>query len=184
MQANSRVKRVEVSAVVTRSGKTENLGTIALWERRNPWLWGVFAVLAIALSLLLHSALGLLLGASLIVNTGRAIVTNRIKGAGTEPSFVAWGTGAGITAQTDTTLFTEGPEARVAGTSTQQTVTTANDTYQVVGTISASATRTVTNAGLFDAVTVGNLYAKSDFTGIVLPSAGDSIQFTFKVTYS
>ena len=120
--------------------------------------------------------------ATLLVNTGKAVVTNRIKGSGTEPSYVAWGTGAGTTAATDTTLFTE-VGTRVAGTSTQQTTTTTNDTYQVVGTQTASGSVTYTNAGLFDAVTSGNLFVKGDFTGIALTS-GDSIQFTFKTQFS
>lgn len=121
--------------------------------------------------------------ATVLVNTGKAITTNRLKGAGTEPVFVAWGTGAGTAAIADTTLFTESAEARVSGTSTQQTTTTTNDTYQVIGTITASAGRTITNAGLFDASTSGNLFMKGDFTGVVLAS-GDSIQFTMKVQYT
>jgi hypothetical protein len=120
--------------------------------------------------------------ATLLVNTGKAVVTNRIKGSGTEPNYVAWGTGAGTTTITDTTLFTE-TGARVLGTSTQQTTTTTNDTYQVVGTVTAGGTFTVTNAGLFDASTSGNLFVKGDFTGIGLNS-GDSIQFTFKTQFS
>lgn len=122
--------------------------------------------------------------ATLLVNTGKAITTNRIKGAGTEPVHVAWGTGAGTTALTDTTLFTEASESRVAGTSTQQTTTTTNDTYQVVGTLTcAGAGKTITNAGLFDAATLGNLYMKGDFTGIAL-NVGDAIQFTMQVQYT
>ena len=35
--------------------------------------------------------------ATLLVNTGKAVVTNRINGAGTTPLYVAWGTGAGTT---------------------------------------------------------------------------------------
>lgn len=120
--------------------------------------------------------------ATLLVNTGKAIITNRIKGSGTEPSYIAWGTGAGTTGVTNTTLFTE-TGSRVAGTSTQQTTTTTNDTYQVVGTQTASGALTITNAGLFDAATSGNLFIKGDFTGIVLAS-GDSIQFTFKAQIS
>lgn len=120
--------------------------------------------------------------ATLLVNTGKAIVTNRIKGSGTEPSYIGWGTGAGTTAATDTTLFTE-TGTRQAGTSTQQTTSTTNDTYQVVGTQTASGSVTITNAGLFDASTSGNLFAKGDFSGITL-SSGDSIQFTFKVQFS
>lgn len=121
--------------------------------------------------------------ATVLTNAGKAIVTNRIKGSGTEPAYVAWGTGAGTAAIADTTLFTEGPEARVLGTSTQQTTTVTNDSYQVVGTITASGTRAVTNAGLFDASSSGNLFLKGDFATINLAS-GDSIQFTCKVAFS
>ncbi len=121
--------------------------------------------------------------ATVFSNTGKAITTNRLKGSGTEPLYVAWGTGAGTAAITDTTLFTESAEARTAGTSTQQTTTTTNDTYQVVGTITATAGRTITNAGLFDASTSGNIFMKGDFTGVVLNS-GESIQFTNSVVFS
>ena len=120
--------------------------------------------------------------ATLLVNAGKAIVTNRIKGSGTEPSYVAWGTGAGTTAATDTTLFTE-TGSRVSGTSTQQTTSTTNDSYQVVATQTAGSSLAITNAGLFDASTSGNLFAKGDFSTINLNS-GDSIQFTFKVQFS
>ena len=123
--------------------------------------------------------------ATLLVNTGKAVVTNRIKNGATgatEPNYVAWGTGAGTTAAADTTLFTE-IGTRVAGTSTQQTTSTTNDTYQVIGTQTASSSVTITNAGLFDASTSGNLFVKGDFTGIALTS-GDSIQFTFKTQFS
>lgn len=120
--------------------------------------------------------------ATLLVNGGKAIVTNRILGSGTQPNYVAWGTGAGTTAATDTTLFTE-TGSRTSGTSSQQTTTTTNDTYQVIGTLTATGSVTITNAGLFDASTSGNLFVKGDFTGIALTS-GDSIQFTFKTQFS
>lgn len=120
--------------------------------------------------------------ATLLVNAGKAIVTNRIKGSGTEPVYVAYGTGAGTTAAADTTLFTE-TGTRQSGTSTQQTTSVTNDTYQVVGTQTAGGTLAITNAGLFDASTSGNLFVKGDFSTINL-SSGDSIQFTFKTQFS
>jgi len=125
--------------------------------------------------------------ATVFTNVGKGITTGRIKGVGsgagaTEPSYVAWGTGAGTAAVTDTTLFSE-TGTRTLGTSTQQTTSTTNDTYQVVGTISAGGALTITNAGLFDALTSGNLYMKGDFTGVAL-TTGESIQFTMKVQYS
>jgi hypothetical protein len=133
---------------------------------------------------LIASIFALALGATVFANAGKAIVTNRLKGSGTEPSYVAWGTGAGTAAITDTTLFTEASEARVAGTSTQQTTTVTNDTYQVVGTMTvAGSGKTITNAGLFDASTTGNMLMKGDFTGIAL-NVGESIQFTMKLAFS
>lgn len=121
--------------------------------------------------------------ATLLVNTGKAIVTNYLAGgAATQPKYVAWGTGVGTTAASDTTLFTE-VLPRVSGTATQATTSTTNDTYQVVGTQTAGTSETITNAGLFDASTSGNLFVKGDFTGVPLNS-GDSIQFTFKVQFS
>ncbi len=121
--------------------------------------------------------------ATIFANAGKAIVTNRLKGQGTEPNYIGWGTGAGTSAVTDTTLFTEASESRVAGTSSQQTTTVTNDTYQVVGTMTvAGAGKTITNVGLFDAATNGNLLMKSDFTGIAL-NVGESIQFTQKLQF-
>jgi hypothetical protein len=121
--------------------------------------------------------------ATVITDAGLAIVTNRIKGSGTEPSYIAWGTGAGTAAVGDTTLFTEASESRVAGTSTQQTTTKTNDTYQVVGTLTAGGSKTITNAGLFDASTGGNCFLKGDFTGVAL-ALGESIQFTMKGVFT
>ena len=104
-------------------------------------------------------------------------------GSGTEPKWIAWGTGAGTAAATATTLYTEAAESRVSGTSSQQTTTTSNDTYQVTGTMTATGARTITNAGLFDASTSGNLFMYGDFTGVSL-NTNDSIAFTMKVQFS
>lgn len=121
--------------------------------------------------------------ANVFADAGKAIVTNRIIGAGTEPKFIAWGTGAGTAAVADTTLFTEASEARVTGTSTRVTTTVTNDTHQVTGQMVANGSKTITNAGLFDASTVGNLYVKGDFTGVALV-LNDTIDFTFKLQFT
>jgi hypothetical protein len=130
--------------------------------------------------------------ATVITNVGQAIPPNRMLGAGTEPLNVGWGTGAGTAAVGDTTLFTEvavdlttTTGSRTAGTSSRVTTTQTNDTYQVVATRTATGAGTVTNAGLWDNVTIasGTLYLKGDFVGIGLAS-GDSIAFTVKVKFS
>jgi hypothetical protein len=122
--------------------------------------------------------------ATVVTNAGKAICANRLKGAGTEPNYIAWGTGAGTAAASDTTLFTEASEARSAGSSSLQTTSQANDTYQVIGTMTvAGAGKTITNAGLFDAASAGNCLVKGDFAGVAL-NVGESIQFTIKVQFS
>lgn len=130
--------------------------------------------------------------ATVVTHAGLDIITNRIKGAGTEPVNPGWGTGVGTAAATDTTLFSEkaldlatATGTRTAGTSSRVTTTNTNDTYEVTETMTASGAGTVTNAGLFDGTTIGsnNLFMKGDFTGIGLAS-GDSIAFTFKVQFS
>jgi hypothetical protein len=129
--------------------------------------------------------------ATVVTNAGRDIVTNRIKGTGTEPLNIGWGTSAGTAAVTDTTLFgeklvdlaTSAGTDHTLGTSTRQTTTVTNDTYQVIGTRTATGAGTVTNAGLFDAASGGNLFLKGDFSGIGLAS-GDSIAFTIKAVFA
>lgn len=120
--------------------------------------------------------------ATVLTNTGKAQIIDALNGGThTAPQHVGWGTGAGTAGATDTTLFTEASETRVSGTKSIVTTTVANDTYQVVATITADGSKTITNAGLFDAVTSGNLYIKGDFTGIAL-TVGDQIAFTIKLT--
>lgn len=94
--------------------------------------------------------------ASLVVSNGYAVATGRLIGATptqAEPKNLSWGTGSGTTAISDVALFTQAPEARVVGTSSQVTTTTSNDTYQVVGTVVAGETEAITNVGLFDVST-------------------------------
>lgn len=123
--------------------------------------------------------------ATVLTNAGRAIITARLmNNTQVVPSYIAWGTGAGTAAATDTTLFTEASEARTNGTITQQTTSVTNDTYQCVGTLTvAGSGKTITNAGVFDASSSGNLFMKGDFSGVPL-NVGDSVQFTMKVQYT
>lgn len=123
--------------------------------------------------------------ATVITNAGKAIVANRILGSGTEPAYGGWGTGAGTAAAADTTLFTESAdEARDAATTSRVTVTVTNDTYQAVTEqVCASSGKTITNSGLFDASSAGNLFIHTDFTGVVL-AVGDSIESTYKITFA
>ena len=116
----------------------------------------------------------------LVVNRGLELVTDRIMGVGTEPKFVAWGTGTVAPAAANTALGTPGAEARTSGTSSKVMTTTTGDTYQVVGTIVCTGSaKAITEVGLFDALTNGNLFVRGTFDPINV-NVGDSIQFTIK----
>ena len=116
-----------------------------------------------------------------VVNTGRAIITSRLIGTATAvPLYVAFGTGGTAVALTDTTL-TEPGEARTLGVGTQTTTTTTSDTLNVTGTIVATGTRTIAEAGLFTAVTSGTLFVRGVLASTIGLTTGDSIAFTFNV---
>ncbi len=130
--------------------------------------------------------------ASLVPNVGKAILSGRMFGATptqAEPHYIGWGTGAGAGAATSTDLSTPATEARANGVSTQFTTTVANDTHQIVGTITAAGAKTITNVGVFDAAGSGSppsggvLYAIFDGLSQALAS-GDSIQFTCRVQFT
>jgi hypothetical protein len=186
-------RAAEVEAVVRRAdGRVEALGVVAraAWAARRPGLLGRLAALALArlrIEVLLLAGLAEALAlASVVTNAGKDVITNRIKGSGTEPLHVGWGTGSGGGAGS-TNLATPATEARTAGTSSRVTTSTTNDTYQVVGTITcAGAGKTITEVGLFDASgsgsppSGGNLAVYADFSGIAL-NVSDSVTFTVKV---
>lgn len=119
-----------------------------------------------------------------VVNGGRAIITNRIIGSGTEPKFIAVGTGAtagsSTVALTDTALTTE-VETRATGTSSRTTTTSTNDTYSVTGTITATASRTIAEVGLFDASSSGNMFVRGVLGTTAVLASGDSVTVTATV---
>jgi hypothetical protein len=129
---------------------------------------------------------GLKLMATVFTNAGAAVVTNRMIQSGTAPKNIGWGTGTTAAAVTDTALQTEAAPTtsggRTVGTEARTTVTVTNDNYQVTGTVTATGTLSITEAGLFDAVSSGNMLIHSVFTAISVNS-GDSIAFTFGLKF-
>lgn len=109
--------------------------------------------------------------------TGRKIVSDRIKGSGTEPKRIAWGNGTTPPVDGDTSLETPGPESIVDGTSSIVTTTTADDTYRVIGTLTSTIAQVISEAALLN--NAGDLFLRATFDGISLET-GDSIQFTME----
>lgn len=122
---------------------------------------------------------------SVVTSSGKAIAAKRHIGttpSQAEPNFIGIGvgaTGAARTAVAADTALSTAVESRVAGTSSTVTTTVTNDTYQTVGTITATAARSVDEAATFDASTAGNM--DLSFTMNVISMAiGDSLQLTAK----
>lgn len=90
------------------------------------------------------------------------------------------GMGIGVVAEnvTDTALGTP-VETRATGTQVEGAST---NIYKSVGTVTATASRAITEHGLFNVVTVGTLMDRSVFTVINLAN-GDAIQFTYEITF-
>lgn len=126
--------------------------------------------------------------ATVFTNAGAAIVSNRVIQAGTAPKNIGWGTGVTAAAVGDTALQTEvAPTTaggRTVGSESRTTVTNTNDNYAVSGSVTQTAAGPVaiTEAGLFDNVTAGNLLIHSVFAAMNT-SLGDSIAFTFGLKF-
>ena len=116
--------------------------------------------------------------ADVYTQDGEEVVADLIDGTSSthldaSNAYVGWGTGGGTAAKGDATLFTEAAESRVLAAISQPSA----DVNQWVATITSASGQTITNAGILDASTSGNLIIHGDFTGIVLAN-GDKIEFT------
>lgn len=119
-------------------------------------------------------------------NVGASIVTNRIIQAGTAPKNIGWGIGTSGPTVADTALGTESAPTtsggRTVGTESRVTITQTNDTYQVAGTVTAVSSLAITEEGLFDATSAGNMLMRGVFSAINVVS-GNSIQFTNQLQF-
>jgi hypothetical protein len=116
--------------------------------------------------------------ASQVQNNGLARITSLLAAASW---WLGWGTGSAVAKSAN--AVTAPGEARQSATATQGTTTVANDKLVLTATITASATRAITEVGAFDAVSAGNMDFYADFTAINLVS-GDSIAFTQNITFA
>lgn len=118
--------------------------------------------------------------ADVVTNGGRAHIAGLLSNTVSPPAnyFIAWGTGAGTAVVGGTSLFTE-TDARATATASRITTTVTNDTAQFVATLTATAGRNITNAGVWTASSGGVLIQHSDHATVPL-LANDSIQYTFR----
>lgn len=91
-----------------------------------------------------------------ITSKGREVIAGRMRGTSptqAEPLNIGWGVGTPGANVSDVGLFKEAAESRVAGTSSLVTITSTNDTYQSVGTITSLTAQTIAEAILSDSAT-------------------------------
>lgn len=115
---------------------------------------------------------------NLITNVGRNGIMDQLLASPTisKPSHMAIGTGTTAPAAGDTTLQTE--LDRNALTSKNR----ATNVVTMVGDWAAGdGTGAITEAGIFDAATTGNLYARATFS-VINKAAGDTLSITWTFT--
>lgn len=121
--------------------------------------------------------------ASFVTNNGLANITAAWHNYASRARYLEWGEGSGQdAADNDIADSGDANESRTEGATSQQTTNTTNDTYQVTGTITAAGNRAITEVGVFDAATNGNMGIYGDFSVINL-AASDSITFTVDVVF-
>jgi len=115
---------------------------------------------------------------NLVVTAGKNWVADRMNDANTVMTHMAVGTGTTAADAADTGLETE--SARGALTST----TVTNNAVAYVETFAAgTATAALTEAGLFDAASSGDMLARTVFS-VVNKGANDSMTVTWTITVS
>ena len=123
-------------------------------------------------------------GTVVVTNVGLGITTALL--AASPNKYIGWGTDNDpVAAAGDTSLNAESAnETRATGTASQQTTTTADDTFRVVGTLTcATSAKAITEAGIFSQeASGGSMFVRATFDAINV-SVGDSIQFTFNTVF-
>jgi hypothetical protein len=121
---------------------------------------------------------------NIITNAGKAQVALLMGDASAVPfTYLAVGTSSTAVAATDTTLGAEIVDtglARAAATVSRVTTTVANDTLQLVYTWTASGSKTVEEAGIFNAASAGTMLGHA-LTGSQVLSNGQAFTLTYQV---
>ena len=124
-----------------------------------------------------------------ITNTGFEVIADRIADhsafTGNQPNYIALGTGSTAFSVSQTALVTElagGSYARQQDT--DATYTSGSKSFAISATFAAGvATGALTESGLFDASSSGNMMARQTFSTINV-GASDSITVTWTITLS
>ena len=115
---------------------------------------------------------------NLVVTAGKNWVADRMNNANTVMTHMAVGTGTNAAAAGDTTLQTENDRNALTSTTV-----TDNAVAYVATWAAGDATAALTEAGIFDAASGGDLLARTVFS-VVNKGAADSMTITWTITVS
>ena len=118
-----------------------------------------------------------------VTTVGKQSAAKRLVGVTANAvDYIAIGTGSPGATTLGTEITTDGGQ-RVQGTASNETTTTTGDTSQLVNTFTFTASFAVTEEGLFDAASSGNMFASQSFSAVNVTS-GDQLAITHKVVFS
>ena len=115
---------------------------------------------------------------NLVVTAGKNWVADRMNDVNTKMSHMAIGTGASSAAPADTTLGTQ-----LDRNALSSTTVTGNKIAYACTWAAGDGTGGITEAGIFDAATGGDMLARTVFS-IVNKGAADSMTITWTITVS
>ena len=119
---------------------------------------------------------------NVITNVGKADVAGLINGVVTTPfKYIAIGTGTTAESASDTAL--ENEVMRQEATTSRETTNVTNDTAVLQTTFDFTASYAISEAGIFNASTGGDMLARRTFPVLNLES-GDSLTITWKIVVS
>ena len=115
---------------------------------------------------------------NLVVTAGKNWVADRMNNANTVMTHMAVGTGTNAAAAGDTTLQTENDRNALTSTTV-----TDNAVAYVATWAAGDATAAITEAGIFDAASSGDMLARTKFD-VVNKGSADSMTITWTITVS
>ena len=115
---------------------------------------------------------------NLVVTAGKNWVADRMNNANTVMTHMAVGTGTNAAAAGDTTLQTENDRNALTSTTV-----TDNAVAYVATWAAGDATAALTEAGIFDAASSGDMLARTKFD-VVNKGSADSMTITWTITVS
>ena len=118
-----------------------------------------------------------------VMNAGKAEMSGLLlKDVGGQAfDYVAIGTGTTAPNITQTALV--GEKYRNACTGSQQTTTVTNDTARLTCSIAITATATMSEAGVFNSSSAGDMLARTTFSGLAV-SSGNTLQVGYSIQVS